>query len=96
MRRGGAPQMNVTYYYMKIIGNAAYPHRVRGLHRGGGLLGAEAAADVGTGTVGPVGAKASSAAIEVKAIAEVETQVSLSGREAIKLLPPIGWCRAIK
>ncbi|MGP8166019.1 MAG: hypothetical protein ACLQAR_10885 [Steroidobacteraceae bacterium] len=53
-------------------------------------MAAQAAADMDTGTVGTVGtagAKASSAAIVLKAIAEVRMRVSFSGREATKLVP---------
>jgi len=45
---------------------------------------AAAGAAAGAGTAG---AQASSAAITLKAIAEVETRISLNGREATKLLP---------
>jgi uncharacterized repeat protein (TIGR01451 family) len=73
---------------MTIIGNAACRGAAFAVWIAAAAgMAAQAPADVDTGTVGTVGAKASSAAIVLKAIAEVQMRVSFSGREATKLVP---------
>ncbi len=51
------------------------------------VVAVQAAADLNTVTAGAAGAKVSSAAIALTAVAEVEIRVSSSGREATRLVP---------